>query len=183
MLIIFFIPSSLLKKIKKTSPPYFPNSFPLEEKKKEEERKGKGRKRSWGLSRGFRNFLKQLGCFLRRLSAASLSASSHFPRERVRRVALFLLSRGGGARIYGKELTARKGVCSRSENRGEKRAISFLVTSRNWKEGRYCSGSTDASKIVNTVSLVCFCSSSSFVSSQLREISVSSSVPCFAQQQ
>lgn len=74
-------------------------------------------------------------------------------------------------------------MCSRSENRGEKRAISFLVTSRNWKEGRYCSGSTDASKIVNTVSLVCFCSSSSFVSSQLREISVSSSVPCFAQQQ
>lgn len=92
MLIIFFIPPSLSKKIKKTSPPYFPNSFPLEEKK-EEERKGKGRKRSWGLSRGFRNFLKQLGCFLRRLSAASLSASSHFPRERVRRVALFLLSR------------------------------------------------------------------------------------------
>lgn len=40
----------------------------------------------------------------------------------------------------------------------------------------YCSGSTDASKIVNTVSLVCFCSCSFFVSSQLREISVSSSV-------
>lgn len=77
-------------------------------------------------------------------------------------------------------------MCSRSENRGEKRAISFLVTSRNQREeGEKVLFRIDRreSKIVNTVSLVCFCSYSSFVSSQLREISVSSSEPSFARQQ
>lgn len=157
-----------------SSSPPFPNSFPRCEGKKKEW-KGKEKKleaiaedsviswNSWAVS----------------------SADCPPPRYRplpVFRASVFDASHYSSSQ-RGRRENLRKGINSEE-------GCVFTV-GKSWRKTRhfvpcnesklgtgkvYCSGSTDASKIINTVSLVCFCSCSSFVSSQLREISVSSSV-------
>lgn len=166
LLIVLYTPSS--------SPPYFPNSFPRCEGKKKEW-KGKEKKleaiaedsviswNSWAVS-------------------SADCPPPRYPPLPVFRASVFDASHCSSSQ-RGRRENLRKGINSEE-------GCVFTV-GKSWRKTRhfvpcnesklgtgkvYCSGSTDASKIVNTVSLVCFCSCSSFVSSQLREISVSSSV-------